>query len=178
MTTIITAYDKNFGIGLGSLMPWSFKADMRHFANTTMNNVVIAGRTTAEKIFPLKNRICIMLSSLGSHVSYIDCGPFGYYYRAPNIELALKLARSFVSDIFVIGGSKTYKQFLDLGLVRSIIATEIDAEFIVDSYFPIRPRYGADWRVAEESPLYGDIVDKQALSRTTTCAKVVRYERT
>lgn len=127
---IIVAYDKNRAIGQNGDMPWgrSLPADLVNFKRLTRNSNVIMGRKTFESIGsrPLPDRENIVISSKPTGVKKV--------LTAMNLRSALALSRY---PTFIIGGSRVYKDALDIPEIDTIYATEIDAEFPdVDTFFP------------------------------------------
>jgi dihydrofolate reductase len=112
----IVAIARNFAIGKDGKLPWHYPADLKFFKQTTTGNAIVMGWTTWKSIGkPLPNRLNIVLS------------------RSENIEdrdvkllrskgEVLELANGLDSDVFIIGGSKTYESF----------AREIDKWFVTE----------------------------------------------
>jgi len=129
MKYIIVAYDKNRLIGGNNTLLWQgeMAADMRHFREITAGKVVIMGRKTYEAIGrPLPNRQNIVITNQTINDSNIMV--------AHSIEDAYGKAE-IGKDIYIIGGGQIYEQTLSSADV--ILATEIDAEFHGDVYFPV-----------------------------------------
>lgn len=175
MVTMITAYDRNLGIGLNGDLPWHFSADMQHFRESTKGNIVVAGMRTAEKIFPLRERICVTLTKRFGDV--ITSNGLGDAVTISCLY-SLSVINSWYPDkqVYVIGGSKTYKEFLLSGTVKAILATEIDGDFRSDCYFPIFPCEASGWSAKEEKQIVGQITDKATGQTKETHARIVRYE--
>lgn len=122
---LIVARSSNNVIGNDNKLLWNFKLDMQHFIELTRNNSVIMGRKTYESIGkPLKNRKNIVLTN-SKQIKDVVC--------VNNIEDAIKEAN--VGEIFIIGGSNVYEQFLNKNLINKIYITEIHDEYEGDSYF-------------------------------------------
>lgn len=140
--SLVVAYDRNRGIGFKNDLPWgrSLPADLRHFRELTTGGAVIMGRKTYESIGrPLPNRKNIVLTR----------------GELPGVEVARSLddALTKAGDLpkFIIGGETIYRAALESGIISKIFATEIDAEFPADAYFP---KLDENWRkVCEESHL-------------------------
>jgi thymidylate synthase len=136
---IIVAIDKNNGIGFENAIPWNEPLDRKHFQSITTNNIVIMGRKTMESIpvknWPLKNRISIVLTS----------NP-GEYAKQPNVfyvpnwqsVLEFTSQKQYKSKKkYIIGGSSIYDQVLKLGIVSTMIVTEIHDKYVCDKYFKV-----------------------------------------
>lgn len=169
MTTIITAYDRNLGIGLNGGLPWKYSVDMRHFSRTTKGSVVIAGKTTAKGVFPLFDRVCVVLSK--TDVKIKDSVQIRDVYET------YKLFEQYPNKhFFVIGGAKTYSAFLSAGLVDTILATEINIDSHSDTFFPIYPCDNTGWIAVEENPIVGDLFLPDG-EKMQAEAKIIRYKK-
>lgn len=127
MKSIIVAYDKNRGIGAANDLLWTrdLPADLRHFKEVTTGHTIIMGRKTYESLGrPLPNRHNIVISR--------DMEPTSGITVVRNLEEAYAAATS--PDVFVIGGGQIYQLAID-GVDR-ILATEVDAIFKADVFFP------------------------------------------
>lgn len=125
---LIVAYDRNRLIGAKGDMPWLFPEDLFHFLQVTRHHAVIMGRTTFESIpRALPERTNIIVSRSGYE---------GYGARTfRDLDSAIKFARATGDDSpFIIGGGRIYRAAMPL--VTEVIATEIDAEYEGDTYFP------------------------------------------
>jgi dihydrofolate reductase len=130
MKSILVAYDKQYGIGADSDLPWQrdMPADLKRFKELTTGNAIIMGRKTYESIGrPLPNRQNIVMSR-SSHQA-ID---------GVTMVSGLESAYEAVEpgrEAFVIGGGTVYAQALST--VDRIFATEVDATFPqVTVFFP------------------------------------------
>ncbi|KAF1987960.1 hypothetical protein K402DRAFT_428524 [Aulographum hederae CBS 113979] len=152
LTLIVAATSKTFGIGKNGSLPWRLKAEMKYFARVTTRvpstaasnarNAVIMGRKTWEsippKFRPLKDRVNVVLSKSGN----IDGIPAEHQdvLVVDSLEQAistLSTQSEGVGRAFVIGGSTVYESALKLPQTRSILMTQIDAEFDCDTFFPV-----------------------------------------
>lgn len=120
MIAIIAAIGKNRELGKNNKLLWHIQADMKRFRKLTLNQVVIMGRKTydslPEKFQPLPKRINIVISRhLTYQASAIKRLPDDTKLIFTNsVKEAIKKARSFKKEIFVIGGASIYKQTLPL----------------------------------------------------------------
>jgi len=129
MKCIIVAYDKNRLIGGNKLLPWQgdMRSDMRRFRELTSGNVVIMGRKTFESIgHALNDRQNIVVTRQKT-------------LQIEGVQIANSLNDAYLlaepnKDIFIIGGGQIFEQSIDA--VDKILATEIDATFKGDVYFP------------------------------------------
>ncbi len=131
MINCIVAVDRNQGIGFNGQMPWPrLTHDLRWFKEKTTNNVVIMGRKTWESIGskPLPNRINFVLSSRyikGCDESFND----------PDILIELSKLSHPDKEIFIIGGSAVYEEYMDI--IDRFYITEIDSSFNCDKFFDL-----------------------------------------
>ena len=136
MKYIIVAYDKNRLIGANNTLLWQgqMAADMRHFRELTTGNVVIMGRKTFESIGkPLPNRQNIVITRQPLQIDGITV--------VHGLEEAFAKAE-IGKDIYVIGGGQIYEQ--SVSSADKILATEINADLVGDTYFPILTN---DWHI-------------------------------
>lgn len=133
--TAIVAYDSKRGIGKDGNIPWNIPGDMKHFKSTTMGNIVIMGRKTWDSLpkKPLEGRINIVISSKQSSIPKAIVTPD----PVSALILARQIAKYNILDIFVIGGQSIYEAYKDE--FTQIIATEINGDYDVDTFFPLIP---------------------------------------
>lgn len=151
--SIVVCVDIDNGISLNGQIPWKFKKDLKLFKNLTEKsinpldnidnnnitkpNVVIMGRKTYEDIptiyRPLKNRINIVLTS---NKDYND-GDNNIIVKTSIIDILLYLQenKKEFNEVFIIGGSLIYKQFLDLKIVNTLYVTRVYNSFSCDNHF-------------------------------------------
>lgn len=129
MINCIVAVEKNQGIGFEGQMPWPhLKGDMSWFKRMTTGQIIIMGATTFDSLGkPLPNRINVVISRkrlLGDH-TFDDCGAALDYC---SVEYPDK-------EIFIIGGSAIYQQYLHI--IDRFYVTEIGADFKCDKFFDL-----------------------------------------
>ncbi len=148
--TIISAVDKNLGIGKDNDLPWHLSADLKHFARTTKGGTVIMGGNTwlsiPEKYRPFSERLNIVIS----HHEEFPL-PEGVML-AHSIEEALQIAEDYhpSGKAFIIGGGYLYKTSITHPNCEELILTELEHAFEVDTYFPQIPE---DFKVVEQSDM-------------------------
>jgi len=161
MIYLIACIDNHNGIGKNNDIPWKYKEDLNWFRNLTtyniknhslnilntnpdlikfMNvgkkNVVIMGRKTYESIpvkyRPLSNRINIVLTRNKNYKND------NVIVNNNIIETLLYLEnnKKNYNQVYVIGGSEIYKQFLDLKIINTMYITHIKNEFLCDQFLP------------------------------------------
>ena len=125
MINLIVARSNNNVIGKDNTLIWKLSSDLRRFKDITSNNSVIMGRKTYESIGkPLPNRKNVVLTTQDININCVTVN---------NIKDSIKEAN--IGEIFVIGGSQIYQQFLNEDLVDKIYLTQIHKDFDGDSYF-------------------------------------------
>ena len=102
---LIWAQDENGGIGKDGNLPWHISEDLQNFKNLTLNSTILMGRHTWESlpIKPLPKRKNIVLTS--QHFEDVEC-------FSSVEECVEKLDAQGTSILFVIGGSKVYRNFV------------------------------------------------------------------
>ena len=111
-------------------MMWSIPADMKFFRETTKGNIVIMGRKTLESFpqgQPLKNRVNIVITR---KKDYKVKGAVIVH----SVEEAVKEAKKYEGELFVIGGESIYRAML--AYCDTAYVTKIDHAFDADTYFP------------------------------------------
>jgi dihydrofolate reductase len=132
MISIIVAVAKNRVIGKEGDIPWKLSDDLRHFAKITKGHTVIMGRKTYESVIrrlgcALPERKNIVITSQGD-------------FQAPgcmilhSFEEAMRWFSNNNEEMFVIGGSEIYKQFLPHA--DKLYVTEVNCECAGDAFFP------------------------------------------
>ena len=126
---LIWAQDENGGIGKDGQLPWHISEDLKNFKKLTSGTTILMGRNTWESlpVRPLPGRRNIVLSS--KVLSDVDC------YTSVE-ECIEKLDEADTEEIFVIGGSTVYRNFIHRA--DELHITHVN-EMIqgIDTYFPI-----------------------------------------
>lgn len=148
---LIVAMSNNRGIGYNNKLPWNFKEDLKHFSKLTKgsgNNAIIMGKNTWLSLNskPLPCRDNLILSSsleleyLKNNTDNIDNNTDNmnnnlYFFN--NMDNLLSFCNnSTYNDIWVIGGSSIYEQFLNQDLIDECFITCIDKIYECDTFFP------------------------------------------
>lgn len=131
MISIIVATSSSGIIAADGKIPWKCSADMKHFKETTENNVVIMGRKTWDSIGRkcLPNRRNIIITRNPNNIRYAS--NFGEIpHSALSIESAITIAHySYLyeqPEIFIIGGEEIYRQCLQKNIVDKVYLSLID----------------------------------------------------
>jgi len=126
---IIVAIAKNNAIGKNGDLLWHLSDDLKRFKSITSGHTVIMGRKTFEsfgsRALPKRRNIVITSNEK---------------YKAENVEIvhsfqkAIDVCRN-EKEIFIIGGSQVYEEFLDV--TDKLYLTIVDAVFEdADTFFP------------------------------------------
>ena len=141
MVSIIVGMTKDRVIGKDNSLPWHIPEDLKNFKELTTENAVIMGRKTwesiPEKFRPLPNRNNIVISRNMNSLEGIDV--------CSSVEEALEKAKSYDKEIFIIGGSSIYEQFLPL--TDKMYISYLKEEYAGDTYFPNFNK--EDWEIIE-----------------------------
>lgn len=160
---IIVAYDNNRSIGYEGKLPWQgdLPSDMRHFRAKTIGNIVVMGRVTFDSIgkaLPDRENVVI---SRQINLSIENC------MVVHDHNEVLLLEESDPRQIFIVGGGKIYDLYLPIA--NRVFATEIDATFEADSFFPVLDK--EIWHIVDSQ-------DHQADDKNKYNHRFVTYERT
>lgn len=126
--SLIAAIGKNNELGKNGDLVWKLHEDMNFFKNTTMGHPIVMGRKTFEslpKVLPGRKNIVISTSEIENNEIEI--------YKS--IKDFLINYKNYNNDIFIIGGSSMYNQFISFA--TKMYLTEIDEmDDKADVYFP------------------------------------------
>ncbi len=126
--SLIVAMASNCAIGLNNQMPWHLSADLKKFKSITMGKPIVMGRKTFESIGrPLPGRTNIIISR---NTDYTQTGCLVFN----GIDEALNSACQLADEVFVIGGSTLYDEFLPRA--DKLYLTQINQAFEGDTFFP------------------------------------------
>ncbi|GAA6622845.1 dihydrofolate reductase [Scytonema sp. NUACC26] len=126
---LIAAIGKNGEIGENGQLVWRNKEDLRHFRELTTGHTVIMGMKTFRDdlgghTLPHRRNIVLTTRPHKEDLNYPGHENLWFIY-AP--VTALFLARTFNTEIFVIGGSSIYNIFLPF--VNRLFITHVHQEF-------------------------------------------------
>ena len=128
MITIIVAKAENNVIGNENQLIWHLSSDLKRFKSLTSGHPILMGRKTYESIGkPLPNRTNIVITR---NEEWKEVGVF----TSNSLEEAIKKAKEFDDEIFIIGGGNIYAQ--SMYLADSLEITEVHHEFEGDTRFP------------------------------------------
>lgn len=159
---LIVAVDKNWAIGKKGKLLVSIPEDQKLFRQETMGKVIVMGRKTLESLpggQPLYGRRNVVLT----HDEKFSKKGVEVFH---SLEETLDFFSQFpTEDIFIVGGSMIYEQFLPYCDTAHV--TWIDYAYEADTWFPNLDR-DAGWKVTAES-------DEQTYFNL--CYEFRRYER-
>jgi dihydrofolate reductase len=129
---LIVACGNNGQIGKDNKLLWHIPEDFKHFKEKTTNSVIIMGRNTYESLpGMLPNRIHIVITSK-------ELKQKENLYAINSIEEAIKKAKEFNKEIWVIGGAQIYNEFIKRDLINKIYLSSINYSGEADAYFDLR----------------------------------------
>ena len=152
MLTIISALDRNRGIGHKNRLLFHLRADLQRFKALTTGHTIIMGRRTYESLpkGALPNRRNIVLSRQ-------EGAAFPGTEVFPSLEAALA-ACGADEQVFVIGGYSVYRDALPLA--DRLALTEVDAAAeAVDTYFPAFD--ATEWQLVARETFPADAQNEQ-----------------
>ena len=127
----IWAQDKRGVIGKNNRLPWHLPAELNHFKQTTMGQVILMGRVTFDgmKRRVLPGRTTIVLTT---DVTYqVDDERVLVFHH---IDDVLDWYQKQDRTLYVIGGAQMFQLFEPY--LEALVLTKIDADISGDTYFP------------------------------------------
>ena len=151
---LIAAVSKNNGIGKQGGLPWRIKEDLAFFSKMTRGNgknAVIMGRKTWNSLEGKH------LQGIDNYIlsSSIDCekeasgNVIQSFSNIDDMESHIDVRK--YDDVWVIGGSEIYKQYIQSYKVDTCYLTCIDELFDCDTFFPSLSR--SQWKLVENHEL-------------------------
>ena len=137
---IIVAHDLDNGIGKNNNLPWDFVEDLRRFSKLTRgngNNAIIMGKNTWKSLprKPLPKRDNLILSTsvqLNVNNQKNEC-----VKTFTNIKMIDEFCeKQNYDEVWIIGGSQIYEQFINHHKVKQIYVTLIHETYDCDTKFP------------------------------------------
>lgn len=125
MISMICVVGKNREIGLNNQLLWHLPNELKFFKNTTINHPIVMGYNTYLSIGRLlPNRDNIVLTT----------GEVKDGYLTSTISSIKEKYMNNEEEVFIIGGAKTYADFITVA--DKLYLTEVDATSEADVYFP------------------------------------------
>lgn len=141
---LIVALCKNGGIGKNNKLPWQIKEDLCHFSKLTKGNgknAVIMGSKTYLSL-PLPNHYLpgrdhfILSNTLQLDKQMDDTHLIKSFPSITHLICYLeKINDNIYEEVWIIGGSQIYKQFIERNLIHKCYLTYIDKEYECDTFF-------------------------------------------
>ena len=126
--SMIACVGKNLELGKNNDLIWHLPNDLKYFKNVTKGKTVIMGRRTFDSlpgVLPNRRNIVLQLPS-EDKIDGVEI-----FNSIPDILDNIK----DLDEVFIIGGSSIYKQFLPYA--KKLYLTEVDASCRKpDVYFP------------------------------------------
>ncbi len=129
----IIAISENFAIGKDGKLPWHYPADLKFFKRMTTGSAVVMGLHTWKSIgkaLPKRLNIVVSRSSvIGKHPGVI---------LIRSKEEVVSLSKYLNSDLYIMGGAKTYTSFspnIDRWIVTRIPVSVEDADVFMPRDF-------------------------------------------
>ena len=125
----IWAQDRNGIIGKSNRLPWYLPKDLKHFKETTLNQVILMGRITFDGLnrHLLPDRKTLILTS-----------QFDYRVEGAAVVTSVEEVLTWYTNqdkiLYIVGGSQVYKLFEPY--VDELIVTQVQTEVDGDTYFP------------------------------------------
>lgn len=142
---LIAAVDRNWAIGQKGRLLVQIPADQKYFQEMTKGKVIVLGRKTLATFpngIPLAQRVNVILSG---DVNFSVRGGIVVHGMKEALE---ELKKYKEEDIFIVGGSSIYQQFLPYCNIAYI--TKIDYAYQADSYMPNLDE-DRSWKIMDES---------------------------
>lgn len=145
---IIVATSRNNGIGFQQKLPWDVKEDLKHFSKTTKgngHNAIVMGRNTwlsiGEKPLPKRDNLILSKSlftktNSDNHNDQLDKSAHNVKFFESINSLKKWCREKNYTEIWIIGGENVYKQFINDTDTTEIMITNLDQDFLCDTYFP------------------------------------------
>lgn len=137
--TAIAACARNGVMGNKGKLPWHYPADLKHFRETTLNQVMVVGRKTFESMPPqlFKERTGIVLTKThlieATQQAHDLEALEKFYSQNPNL---------LGKTQFVIGGREIFDLFFNHELIERAIITHIHTSHEGDVNFPLEAIQG------------------------------------
>lgn len=148
---LIVAIDAHNAIGKDNQLLDHFSKDLKHFKETTLNKIVVMGKSTYYSLpkKPLPNRINIVLSStMEKEDGCIVCKNMD--------ELFQELDKYNDEDVFVIGGASIYTQlypYCNKFYITQILKKYENANKFFNEYKEIEKFRLTSWKAERENEI-------------------------
>ena len=160
---MIVAMCSKRGIGINNRIPWHLPSDLKRFKKLTIGNgknAVIMGNNTYNSLpstlVSRDNLILTRQTDIPNSIKHVD-NISKWFTNSSLLEVYCK-NRNY-EQVWVIGGSEIYEQYLKHPKLKHIYITNIHGDFECDSVFPPMPKYfSKTWgRMGNENNLFYDL---------------------
>lgn len=151
---LVVAVDNNFGIGYENTLLYRVKEDLKRFKELTTGHFVVMGRKTFESLpSALPSRTNVVVTRNKKYAVNDPCVIIEH-----DIERLVSLYQGTGQqdkDIWVIGGSEIYEQFLPYADEIHLTLIHKDAEH-VDTYFPVEKAKALDFEIVQYDTIFSE----------------------
>lgn len=132
MFSIIVAIGEKNEIGKENKLLWYIPEDLKKFKGITLNKTVAMGRKTYESIGrPLPDRKNIVFTKNSNVEENENIEVYS------NLDSFINKYKNSAEEIFIIGGEKIYREFLERDIVEKMYISHINIQCEeADAYFP------------------------------------------
>lgn len=131
----IWAEDEHGLIGVNGRLPWTLPAELRHFKQTTMGQIILMGRKTFDGMHQrtLPGRTTVILTH---DKAYQVEDKTVFIFHSPEEVLTWYRAQATdnAKDLYIIGGAEMFKVFSHH--LERLYQTIVHGVFEGDTYFP------------------------------------------
>lgn len=131
MLTLIVATDSTGGIGKDNTIPWTSRADLRHFREITTGSTVIMGFNTFKsldyKVLPNRTNIVVLDDAKPVPLELMDTGCLILFESC----LVKYLKSDVKAQKYLIGGARIYQKYI--GYCDRLIHTTIMGNYECDT---------------------------------------------
>ena len=127
MIIIVAAMTRNHVIGKDNLIPWHIEEETQHYRNLVEGKTLLMGKATFDLMkHPYAHGHDIVVThSRINHKAADVCG---------SVDEALKKAKEYGPDVFVIGGQSIYEQ--TIGIADKMLLSYIKKDYEGNKFFP------------------------------------------
>src|SRR3990167_10548230 len=149
---LIVAMTKQYGIGLEGKLAWKCQEELNLFREKTLNNIVVMGRKTVEKLPILKDREVWCLTR-DKKVSETTARVFNSF------EDVIEEAKSQTKTVFIAGGATVFSWARNYKCVQKMHVSVMKSDYYCDIFW--RPDFSIpgnrDWIITSKEE-YQDFI--------------------
>jgi len=162
----LVAVSNNSVIGVDDHLPWTLKADLKHFSAYTQKKTVVMGKNTFVAIgHALPNRKNIVMSS--------TMKSFDEVHVASSLQDALDFAElwniqiNLENEIVIIGGGEIFNQTLNIA--NKLVITRVNCDIPGDVFYPKLDM--SKWKITDSSVHQSDFENEYEFTIETYLLK-------